>query len=192
MADSSTGGYLTPTATTDTDLGEFLHDLLEGLTGIDTNLIRVNWQKDPPPSPENGVNWIGYGITVKAPEDGSAYLEPTDGAESEQQRHEDIDLALQVYGDNCLLTASQIESGLEIGQNREALYLNKMAYVGTSEISHVPELINGEWFNRADMTLTFRRQVNRTFSILSLVDASATIEPDPESLGHIQIDSVIS
>jgi len=190
MADSSTGGYLPQTTTTDSNLTEFFHDMLQGMTGIDSNLIRPLWQANPPNAPENGVDWLAYGITNKT-QDENAYIETLVDASSNLYRNEEIEVSIQIYGSSHLLTASVIKDCLEIGQNREALYLNNMAYLGTSETFNVPEIINGQYFNRCDLTLNFRRKVKRTFAILSLVDAQGSIEPDPEDLGTTTFDSVI-
>ena len=188
---SADGGYIIATSTTDSDIWELLHDMLQGLTGFDSNLIRKMWQKNPPPSPENGIDWIAYGFSISEDEDGGAYLEPTDETESVLYKHEELELSLQIYGDDCQLTAGIIKDGLQVKQNREALYLNKIVYIGASKTLHVPEQINNEFFNRCDLTLTFRRQIERTYGIMNLVDAQGTIYPDREEVGEIEFNTVI-
>ena len=68
-----------------------------------------------------------------------------------------------------------LRDGLEISQNRELLYLASMAYVGASATTHVPELVNDRWFDRADITLTFRREIVREYPVLHFLSANGLI-----------------
>lgn len=175
---SATGGVLTPTTITPAGISfrRFIGTMLVGLSGIDATLVRPSWQENPPPVPDFGVDWLAFGITAQRA-DASPYIKvDVTGDGSETARHEEVDILVVAYGANCLQKQGEIRDGLYIAQNRENLYLSAMGLVGTSDITHAPELINGRYFDRADMTITLRREVMREYRILSFLGCAGTIE----------------
>lgn len=68
---SATGGYLLPEqspAPLEGDaLDDFFHDIVAGITGLDTNLVRPRWQETPPPAPKRGTNWAAVGVMNMLP-----------------------------------------------------------------------------------------------------------------------------
>ena len=50
-----------------------------------------------------------------------------------------------------------------------------MAIVYVGNITHAPELINERFFDRADMTMTVRREIRREYRILPFVAANGLI-----------------
>lgn len=176
---SATGGYLRPTTPTPIDdkaLGLFINAMIVGLTGVDENLVREAFQPNPPKRPNIDVNWVAFYTTNEQAELGNAYVEVAkDGLSSKQIRHETFDIRVTVYGPQAKAIAKILRDGLEIPQNREQLFLNGMAYVDCSSIISIGELNNEQWYKRSDLTLTMRRELNRTYGVLSFVAANGTI-----------------
>jgi hypothetical protein len=179
---SATGGYLTPTSTAPLDddaLLDFLHDVLQGVTGLPANMVRPAYQANPPKRPGIATNWIGFFTSNHLPEAGNAYLKIAEDGESSQQiRHETFDMRISAYGPASAGYAAMIRDGLEIAQNREILYLAGMAYVDASAIVSLGDLVDELWYRRSDITLTFRRELGRDYAILSLLGADGTINTE--------------
>jgi len=182
---SATGGYLRPVIAPDEgrDLTAFIGTVLAGLTGITMpGHIRPLWQAVPPAVPEPNQTWLAYGLQVVDVAGLSPYLsveETTeDGAPVEygrMQQEETVEVSVQVYGLHCMSYAHAIRDGLSLGQNREAMLTYGLSYGGASNVRRVPEQVDTRWYDRADITLTFRRQAERTFRVLSLVKSAGEI-----------------
>jgi hypothetical protein len=173
MADSSTGGYLIPTTGPIYDdlLDDFFGDLFAALTGLDRdNFIRPLFQVNPPPIPEADVDWLAFGVAVTEAEAGTAFLKVNDDDDlgSVLTRHEKIEVSLQIYGFNRYNISSLIRDGLELGQNNDQLYFNEIAYTGNmSPVINLTENVNGIYYKRGDTKITFMRQVDRKYPVLS-------------------------
>lgn len=183
---SATGGYLTQSSSSIDGLAlrRFLQSVIVGVTGLNATLVRPMWQQNPPPIPSIDVDWCGFAIMTQRPEKG-AFHEQLDAGGATLLRHEELDLLCAFYGPNCLVNAGLLRDGLElIAQNREQLFLAGMGVNGFSDITHAPELVNDRFFDRADITMTIRREIRRSYDILHFVGASGnvTANRDIESL----------
>jgi hypothetical protein len=179
---SATGGYLLDANETleGQDLRRFLQRLIAGITNLDGTRVRQSWQQNPPPVPDINTDWCGFGITGRRAEfDGRVYLDEL--GTTYLYRHEELDVLCTFYGPDCLDYAAILRDGLLLSQNREPLLLNGMGLVGCADILHSPELINDRFYDRADMTMTLRRLVTRTYPILDFASASGVIETDEET-----------
>ena len=177
---SATGGYLVPELPSNTYLIYFFNSMISGVTGLTSSLIRPRWQQNPPAQPNITVDWCSFGITQYKP-DANAYIK-VDDENVVLQRQEDIEILVSFYGPNCQGYTQVLRDGLEISQNREQLFLNNMAYKGSENALHVPELINDRWFDRVDITLTFSRQIggpdqnaSQIYDVLPLLSAEGEI-----------------
>ncbi len=179
---SATGGYLSPTTTTIDGLSfrRFIGTMLCGLSGLTASLVRPSWQEAPPPIPDIDITWVAFGITAQRADNSPYVEEKVSGLGADTQRHEEVDILVVSYGPECLSMQGEIREGLYLAQNRETLYLASIGLVGTSDIIHTPELINGRYFDRADMTITIRREVRRTYSVLNFVGVAGTIYANRE------------
>jgi hypothetical protein len=175
---SATGGYLTPTNTQTDDqaLQRFIHAVLCGLTGLEAALVRPLWQANPAPTPDISVDWLAYGIASRRADNDSFLKMNTAGTQTTQQRHEELEYRLMFYGPNCLGNASELRDAILIHQNQDVLYQSGMAIVNASDITHAPELVNERHFNRCDIVLTVRRELNRVYSIFNFTAAGGTIK----------------
>jgi hypothetical protein len=183
---SATGGYLlsTQTPVDDEALENFIQTVIVGVTGLPGSMVRPAFQPNPPKRPNIGTDWCGFSVSSDKVEAGYAYNElREDGLEQKQQRHEDVVVRCSFYGPNCGRYSGAFRDGLEIPQNREQLFLVGMKYAYSGAITKTGELVDEKWYRRADITATFRRQLDRTFAVLSFVAANGTINTETMSIG---------
>lgn len=174
---SATGGYLQQVAgpLEGLDLRRFIGTVLVGVSGFEPELVRPAWQQNPPPVPNIDTNWMAFGITARRADNDPYQVETDDGNRTLMLRHEELDIMLAFYGPDCLQKAAEVREGFELTQNTESLLLAGMAYIDLSDIIHAPELVNDRYFDRADTTLTIRREVRREYRILNFVSAYGAI-----------------
>lgn len=174
---SATGGYLQQVSGPLEGLGlrRFIGTLLVGVSGFAPGMVRPSWQQNPPPLPTIGTNWMAFGITSRRADNDPYQVEKDDGQRTLMLRHEELDILLAFYGPDCLQKAAEVREGFELTQNTGYLMLAGMAYIDLSDIVHAPELVNDRYFDRADTTLTIRREVRREYSILNFVSANGVI-----------------
>lgn len=174
---SATGGYLQQVAgpLEGLDLRRFIGTVLVGVSGFEPELVRPAWQQNPPPVPNIDTNWMAFGITARRADNDPYQSEKDDGQRTIMSRHEELDIMLAFYGPDCLQKAAEVREGFELTQNTESLLLAGMAYIDLSDIIHAPELVNDRYFDRADTTLTIRREVRREYRILNFVSAYGAI-----------------
>lgn len=175
---SATGGYLSQTSgpLDGLDLRRFIGSVLVGVSGLAPELVRPAWQQNPPPVPGIDVNWMAFGITSRRADNDPYQAEKSGGDGSIMLRHEELDILLTFYGPGCLQKAADVRDGFELTQNTESLLLAGMAYIDLSDVIHAPELVNDRWFDRADATLTIRREVRREYRVLSFVGAGGGVK----------------
>jgi hypothetical protein len=175
MATSATGGYLNETETA-FNVDHFFHDLIMGLTGIDKTLVRPRWQPAPPVMPLSSVGWCGFGVTTLNSDD-SAYLKESSlGDSASLIRYERYSLLCSFYGLGASNNARKMRDSLEIGQNREVLFLNGLGYVTCTPSTHAPELINDVWYDRYDIEFQFVREISKSYNVLSIIQANVGSE----------------
>lgn len=176
---SATGGALTQTVGpgSDQSLRRFLQALLAGVSGLAGNLVRQNWARNPAPVPSIEVDWIGFGIVNVRPDVNPYMVQVSEGA-ARMQRHETFDVICMCYGDNCQDLAGQVRDGLYLSQNQESLMLAGMGFVECVGPVHVPELVNDRYQDRADLTITFAREIRREYAILAFTGASVPVTDD--------------
>lgn len=180
---SATDGYLTQVVgpIEGLDLRRFIGTVLVGVSGFAPEMVRPAWQQNPPPIPGIDVNWMAFGITARRADNDPYQVEKDDGQGTLMLRHEELDIMLAFYGPDCLQKAAEVREGFELTQNTESLLLAGMAYIDLSDIIHAPELVNDRYFDRADTTLTIRREVRREYRILNFVSANGAIHANRDA-----------
>jgi hypothetical protein len=179
---SATGGYLRGVSGPIDGLAlrRFVGSAIAGVSGIDPTLVRPAWQPNPPPMPGIETNWVAYAITSRKIDNDPYQKERIDGSGSIYLRHEEIEFLLTFYGPDCLQNAADLRDSFKVSQNLETFFLNNMTIVRFGDIMHVPELYNDRWYDRADMTMLIRREVNRVYPILSILKAQGSIVANKE------------
>ena len=181
--DSSTGGYLQSGALSpplgDASLDAIFQAAVTGITGLPGNLIRPMWQPNPPKMPEPSVTWAAMGVTAITP-DAGPYIEhqSSGGGADNYQRHEDIELFCTFYGPQGQSYAAALRDGFAIPQNGEMLGAQGISWVECGPVRSIPELFNQQWIRRYDLTIRFRRQVKRTYQVLTILSSSDVLTSD--------------
>lgn len=180
--DSSTGGYLAPSSSApseDDALTDFMQSVVTGITGIDGSLVRPRWQEVPPPLPAYGTDWAALGI-VNQLADAFPYVQHDGTGQGDDvlKRHESFELFCSFYGPNCQTNAALLCDGLAIAQNREAMGTVGIKLIACGERALVPELIKARWTRRVDVTIGFRREVDRTYPVLNILSSHGSFETD--------------
>jgi hypothetical protein len=178
---SSTGGYLLPTSTDPIPGGltltQFIQSVLVGISGIDGTLVRPKWQIDPPKQPNISVNWLAFRVIQENP-DTYGYSDMDSEGNTYSQRHEDLRIQCGFYGPDAMHYAGIVRDGFQISQNLEVLRSAKMGFTSTGQPLRVPDLVNERWVERIEMEVVLRREIVRTYAILSLSSAKGTIYSD--------------
>ena len=158
---SASGGYLVPApGLSRRQIEDLLNSLIAALTGIPGSLVRPRWQPDPPEIPERHVNWCAFGIMRREMPNFPQVEHDGEGdGTSRVLTHETLHCLASFYGPDAEDKALALRSGLHVGQNREPLYHEGMAFVEAGELSYLPELgqHSMRWKPRCDLPLVFRR-----------------------------------
>jgi hypothetical protein len=181
--DSSIAGYLQPTGAAppeDAGLDSIFQKLIIGLTGLPGNMVRPRWQSTVPKQPEPATNWCAVGVTG-IEHDANSYEQLNPAGNETFIRHEIISVLCSFYGANALNFASQARDGMYVQQNNSTLDQFEMGLVEVGSIVTAPALINQQWVRRFDLSMRIRRRVVRTYPILTILSAQATVDSDPRT-----------
>lgn len=179
---SASGGYLVPAASPNPIQGEgledFMHAVLAGISGLAVTLIRPAWQPEPPNIP-NLEQWLAFRIASQVPDTYAVEQHsPTGDGSSTLIRHEVFSLVVSAYGRYARELLAKIVDGFQIAQNREVLFLNGMGLVETGDLIPAPSLYKEKWMYRVDTTIRIRRQILRSYPVLNLLSAQATLNAE--------------
>lgn len=176
---SATGGYLLPiTGPIDANtLKRFLHNVIVGITGLTDALVRPAYQPNPPTIPDLTVDWCSFYISLKTTNSSLPWYKQDD-LSGVMSRNENVDMLTSFYGPNCISYATILRDGFQICQNNDVMATVDMGFIGTSDMTYFPELINDKWYERADITINLNRKVSRTYEILKILSIEGTIQSD--------------
>lgn len=155
-------------------LTQFLQTVIVGVSGLDGSMVRPKWQVNPPKQPDIDQNWIGMGVDLLTP-DTYQYVGMDGAGVTTTQRQEGVEVGLSIYGPDGLEIAGLIIDGIQIPQNLDALRAANMGFQESTQPRHVPDLVNERWVQRVELGLVFRRQITRTYPIVSIISASGQI-----------------
>jgi len=176
---SATGGYLqrTNAPVTQAQLEDAVQSLIQGVTGIPPDLIRPRWQPEPPNQPPAGTDWAAFGI-IERETTGFPYISHANGGSSTLYRWPILSLMVSVYGPNAEDNAEDLRDACYIAQNFEQLNLLGIRLIEAGSVTMVPDLINVQYINRADMRIRLATEQTRTYAIKDIVSADGTITAD--------------
>ncbi|WCM21361.1 hypothetical protein NDK50_07910 [Paraburkholderia bryophila] len=154
--------------------------MIVGLTGLPGNMVRPRWQPTVPKQPEATINWCSIGVT-NSDADANPVMahSPAGNGSDSLLRNEVLTILASFYGPNASAYAAQARDGIFISQNNDMLTANSMGLVSVGDKLPVPELVNQQWIRRFDFEIRIRRQVVRTYNVLNILSAQATIDSDP-------------
>jgi len=178
---SASGGPLVPKGVGpvyDDPFDKFLHDIVVGITDLDTNLVRPRWQLKPPKTPEPSVTWCAIGIntTVDQSVKGQTTHAKDNNGRDTVITWERVTVMASMYGPKAWERMGQLGGGLRVPQNREALVRAGVGFVSVGprrNLSYLSETqVN---VRRVDMELEFNRVVGRTYDVYNLLSASGIV-----------------
>jgi hypothetical protein len=181
---SATGGYLLYhddlNALTDSQLQNFLHDWIAGITGFAAGNVRPRWQVEPGNLPDVMVDWIAFGITSKITQ-GYPFLKHVDSTDfypnghDELHSHRRIKVLITIYGPNAERTEMILSRGAYVAQNREPLGVVNIGLVGCGDSTTIPEFIKQQWMMRVDLPIEFNQEVILDYNVLNILSSGTTI-----------------
>lgn len=182
MKTTATGGTLLPNPlapaldTTPPGLTfvQFIQGLLVGLSGFPGTLVRPEWQQEPPKQPDINTNWLAFGLGSVTP-DNNAYV----GIDSDNtpllQRNELIPIVVSVYGPDAYNNIGLIRDGFQLTQNLTSMRTANVGFAYDTPAQHLPDFFNERWYERWRTEFFIRRQIQRTYPLLSFLSANGTI-----------------
>lgn len=176
---SASGGYLLPTSPPpfpgNLTFQQFLQTIFVGISGLPPNLVRPSWQRNPPKQPDGDTNWLAIAQVRNKP-DANAFLGLDTNNNNITIRHEEIEIKCTSYGPDCEFNSALLRDGFQLSQNREAMKSVGVNFKETTEAMRVPDLVNEVWIDRYEMSVILRRQILRTYPILTFLSVEGTIE----------------
>ena len=187
-ADSSTGGYLTPTSpppVADLALDVVLQGVIAGITGLPGIMVRPRVQPNDmlgrpvTPIPNADTDWCAVEVTNYDPDDMPAQLHVSDGTGyTVLRRSARLSVLASFFGPNSDYYANLASDALYIGQNREAMRSDGLNFISVDTIRRVPDIVNGSNRRRADLPMRFVQAIERRYEIQNILQADGTIRAD--------------
>lgn len=179
---SATGGFLQPnpqppvlvTLPPNLTLVQFIQTLLVGLSAFPGTNVRPEWQPEPPKEPDLPVNWLAFGINNSTP-DANAFVSTNAGGVTTLMRNELLEVDVSVYGPAAYDNMALIRDGFQLTQNLASLKAANMGFAYDTPARHIPDYVNGRFIDRWRTEFFLRRQIQRTYPILSFTSASGVI-----------------
>jgi hypothetical protein len=193
---SATGGILRESgAVKRITLENLWQTVISQLSGIPGKLVRPAFQEDPAPTPGASVTWAAFQIM-----NGEATNYPVvkhygegDG-ESVVYDQTQKNVLISVYGPDADDAAENIRRALHVRQNRDTLRASGVAVTWVGAPVQLPELVNGKWLRRVDLTVQTMIDIAGAYQILNLLRADGVLLADVHEgnqlRGEIDTDKV--
>jgi hypothetical protein len=190
--DSASGGYIVDVPPPPPSVGDFqsaLQQTIAALSGLPGSLVRQRWQPTPPVQPDIDVTWASVGV-LNVEADEYPYLDHVGvqflpGADKPgytvMHRQQTITVLATFYGPGADATAARVRDALYVPQNYEPLRSVGLKLRTVHDIMRVPEIMNQQYIDRADLRMEFRAATYRTYPIRDLAGADVTINTEVAS-----------
>lgn len=185
MPDSSTGGFLVPSATggalDDQALDRFLQGLVAGITGTPGNLVRPRWQEEPTNVPPFGTSWIAIGESRRTKDTFAAvfHQSPSVGPDNDLViRNEILEVQCTFYGPNARGNAELLFMGFDVAQNRELLQQSGYGFVECGQPTVGADQVHAKWVRTVEVPFRLRRVQEFKYPVLSILGAQVTVTDD--------------
>lgn len=154
--DSTKYGWLIPErGPSERSIEDVFTGMLLALCGLEKGLVRPRWQAKPPYMPSSKENWCAFGIMGESAPGGSVWHGE---GHSRLMADDEFSVLFSFYGPNARGLARALRDGLWIEQNRAVLRMeNNIALVRIGVLTPVPELVDGRWLARCDLSVDFVR-----------------------------------
>lgn len=179
---SATGGFILPSSTTqlpkNLTFTQFIQTLLVGISGLPGELVRPDWQPNPPKRPDINTNWMAFGVSESDPTINSFLgnvKNSDDSISYVSQRHEKFTVKCAIYGPASLDNYRLLRDGFQVPQNVDAMTSAQMGLVEVGRAIRNPELIDERWYDRWECFISMRYETQRTYPVLTLVSVGGTI-----------------
>lgn len=182
---SATGGPLVPLSTApnyDQAFDRFLNNVVSGVVGLPSDLVRPRWQAKLPKQPEPETNWCAIGVMSAEPKSSRAQIvhDPAGNGSDVETMWERTTILATFYGPNAWANAGFFDSGIRIPQNREAMNAAGIGFVKTGTRRQTAELVDQKvWIKRVDVELIVDRVIERVYPVLSLLSAQGVLRALP-------------
>ena len=180
---SATGGVLQPEVNSPplegSALQVFLQNWIAPLTTLEPSLVRPRWQPEPSNIPDVAVAWCAVGPAERRSDTFPYVAQLPDNGGAVLQRQEELPVLCSFYdlgatGDADYY-ATLTRDNMIIPQNQEFLRANGFALAYTGVLTIAPTLKSTRWLMRVDLPVTLRRQIDRTYRILTVESAQVNV-----------------
>ncbi len=160
----------------------FLQGWIVGLCGLPGGMVRPRWQPESPDIPQKGDAWAAIGVTSRISDTFPYISQSQDGLISKLQRQQELTPLCSFYDTGVTGLADEYagltRDGSAIPQNSEYLRAQGFALGYCGDVNVVPSLLATQWLYRVDLSMAVRRQIDRSYSVKSILTAHGTVYTD--------------
>lgn len=164
---------------------DVVRNVLAEISGLDPSMIRRRWQPNPPPMPKAFTDWIALSVDALQSE-GIPEIDHFDrdisdpeAANSTARIKQTISFRASCFGPGALNIAESLRAGLSMPFNNVALQEVGLTMLFVDpQLVRSPDLVNGRWIDKWDISFKVGRMACRTFNVRSIASAETTIIND--------------
>lgn len=159
------------------DIEDTIQAIVVGILRFPGSLVRPRWQVNDPNQPTADTDWCALGIVDRETQ-GYPYVRHERGGPSILYRWVTLTVLVSMYGPNATDNAERLRDALYINQSWDSLSLLNIRFIEAVGVTLVPDLVNTQWINRADLRIRFTMEQTRSYRILDIASSDGTITTD--------------
>jgi hypothetical protein len=162
----------------DDEFDSILQTLFVQVLPLQGNAVFTRWQLEPPAQPPATTDWCSIGTTVET-EIGTGYTSfySEDGLSYEKlEQLVSLETSVIFYGPHAMAYGAILRDAWQIAQNRDLLREYNLGFTLVIGPQRMPEVINGQNVNRADLTIVLQRTVIRLYNVQPLVSFAPVLD----------------